>query len=284
MKQNIAPMQLLLSIVERGTAAKLMRHYETYKVTQHFQAFGLECFIVRIISLRQLQTQFLQPIHPNHRTIAGIYFAVICGVLIEAGKAGDCTAVGGDCQHTVLGGMHGCAVMGHILVDQVGDIHDDLLLNGALIAGAVVVSKLLNEVRIVAAGHHDAEVVRSHIGGRANKFKGYVGLLQHIRIKADAVRANTLALSRRHRNPIGHGRFAAGQRQLHRLQFQYRFRFLRRNRLLGRNYVLLRCSRSRCGSLALLRCLFGSRSGCAAVLFTAAGCQAQNHCSRQQER
>ena len=40
MKQNIAPMQLLLSIVERGTAAKLMRHYETYKVTQHFQAFG----------------------------------------------------------------------------------------------------------------------------------------------------------------------------------------------------------------------------------------------------
>ena len=40
MKQNIAPMQLLLSIVERGTAAKLMRHYEAYKVTQHFQAFG----------------------------------------------------------------------------------------------------------------------------------------------------------------------------------------------------------------------------------------------------
>ncbi len=40
MKQNIAPMQLLLSIVERGTAVKLIRHYETYKVTQHFQAFG----------------------------------------------------------------------------------------------------------------------------------------------------------------------------------------------------------------------------------------------------
>ncbi len=40
MKQNIAPMQLLLSIVERGTAAKLMRQYETFKVTQHFQAFG----------------------------------------------------------------------------------------------------------------------------------------------------------------------------------------------------------------------------------------------------
>ncbi len=40
MKQNIAPMQLLLSIVERGTAAKLMRQYEAFKVTQHFQAFG----------------------------------------------------------------------------------------------------------------------------------------------------------------------------------------------------------------------------------------------------
>ena len=40
MKQNIAPMQLLLSIVERGSAAKLMRQYEAFKITQHFQAFG----------------------------------------------------------------------------------------------------------------------------------------------------------------------------------------------------------------------------------------------------
>lgn len=40
MKQNIAPMQLLLSIVERGSAAKLMRQYEVFKITQHFQAFG----------------------------------------------------------------------------------------------------------------------------------------------------------------------------------------------------------------------------------------------------
>lgn len=40
MKQNIAPMQLLLSIVERGSAARLMRQYEAFKITQHFQAFG----------------------------------------------------------------------------------------------------------------------------------------------------------------------------------------------------------------------------------------------------
>lgn len=40
MKQNIAPMQLLLSIVERGSAAKLMRQYEAFKITQHFQTFG----------------------------------------------------------------------------------------------------------------------------------------------------------------------------------------------------------------------------------------------------
>lgn len=40
MKQNIDPMQLLLSIVERGSAAKLMRQYEAFKITQHFQAFG----------------------------------------------------------------------------------------------------------------------------------------------------------------------------------------------------------------------------------------------------
>ncbi len=40
MKQNIAPMQLLLSIVERGSAAKLMQQYEAFKITQHFQAFG----------------------------------------------------------------------------------------------------------------------------------------------------------------------------------------------------------------------------------------------------
>ena len=40
MKQNIAPMQLLLSVVERGSAAKLMRQYEAFKITQHFQAFS----------------------------------------------------------------------------------------------------------------------------------------------------------------------------------------------------------------------------------------------------
>lgn len=40
MKQTVGPMQLLVSIVERGKGAGLIAHYGQYKVCQHLQAAG----------------------------------------------------------------------------------------------------------------------------------------------------------------------------------------------------------------------------------------------------
>jgi len=40
MEHTITPMQLLISIVERGKGAGLMREYEKFKITQHFQSAG----------------------------------------------------------------------------------------------------------------------------------------------------------------------------------------------------------------------------------------------------
>ena len=40
MKQSVSPMQLLVSIVERGKGMDLMKHYKEYKVIHHYQAAG----------------------------------------------------------------------------------------------------------------------------------------------------------------------------------------------------------------------------------------------------
>ena len=40
MSTVISPMQLMLSVVERGTGRRLMREYEAYHISQHIQCYG----------------------------------------------------------------------------------------------------------------------------------------------------------------------------------------------------------------------------------------------------
>ena len=66
--------------------------------------------------------------------------------------------LGGDVLLLLGIGMHQIPVVRHIVIDQVGDIHDHAILIGTHNAGGIVLNHTGNDVRIISGCYHQVEL------------------------------------------------------------------------------------------------------------------------------